>query len=83
MKNQKPSSGSSNPHAQDVAPATPVNPVINGTLVNLALIGESFYVDGDIIRDKNGEEIANICVKQGWTYTDRLQIRIWDDKRGV
>lgn len=33
--------------------------------------------------DKNGEEIANICVKQGWTYTDRLQIRIWDDKRGV
>ena len=33
--------------------------------------------------DKNGEEIANICVEQGWTYTDRLQIRIWDDKRGV
>lgn len=33
--------------------------------------------------DNHSEEIANICVERGWNYTDRLQIRIWDDKRGV
>lgn len=62
MKNQKPSNGSFSPSAQDAAPATPVNPVINGTLVNLASSGESFYVDGDIIRDKNGKDITDSII---------------------
>lgn len=62
MKNQKPSNSFSTPSAQDAAPATPVNPVINGTLVNLASSGESFYVDGDIIRDKNGKDITDSII---------------------
>lgn len=59
MKNQKPPIESSTPQTPNIAPATPANPVINGTLVNLASSGESFYVDGDIIRDKNGKNITD------------------------
>ncbi len=33
--------------------------------------------------DAKTQEIADVCVKRGWTYTDRLHIRIWDNKRGV
>lgn len=33
--------------------------------------------------DNKSREIADICIKRGWTYTDRLHIRIWDNKRGV
>lgn len=29
------------------------------------------------------KEIADICVKRGWTMSDREQIIIWGDKRGV
>jgi 7-carboxy-7-deazaguanine synthase len=28
-------------------------------------------------------EMANECIKKGWTYTDRIHILIWGDKRGV
>ena len=31
----------------------------------------------------NREKIVEICTKFGWHYTDRLQIIIWGDKRGV
>ena len=31
---------------------------------------------------KNGQEIADECIKRGWTYTDRLHIRLFGDKRG-
>ena len=27
-------------------------------------------------------EIAEVCIKKGWRYTDRLHITIWGDKRG-
>ena len=33
--------------------------------------------------DARSKEIVEVCLKRGWTYTDRLHIRIWDDKRGV
>ena len=33
--------------------------------------------------DAKSKEIAEVCIKRGWTYTDRLHIRIWDNKRGV
>ena len=29
------------------------------------------------------QEIAQICVEKGWTYSDRVHIIIWGDKRGV
>lgn len=29
------------------------------------------------------QEIADICVKHGWSYSDRMHIIIWGDKRGV
>lgn len=33
--------------------------------------------------DNHSKEAAEVCIKRGWTYTDRLHIRIWDNKRGV
>lgn len=33
--------------------------------------------------DNHSKEAAQVCIKRGWTYTDRLHIRIWSDKRGV
>lgn len=33
--------------------------------------------------DAKTKEMAEVCIKRGWTYTDRLHIRIWDNKRGV
>lgn len=29
------------------------------------------------------EECVNVCLEQGWKFTDRLHITIWGDKRGV
>ena len=29
-----------------------------------------------------GEEIVKVCIENGWSYTDRLHIRIFGDKRG-
>ena len=28
------------------------------------------------------QEIAEVCVQRGWTYTDRIHILVWGDKRG-
>lgn len=33
--------------------------------------------------DVKTKEMVEVCIKRGWTYTDRLHIRIWDNKRGV
>ncbi len=33
--------------------------------------------------DNKSKEAAAVCIKRGWTYTDRLHIRIWNNKRGV
>ncbi len=33
--------------------------------------------------DNKSKEAAEVCIKRGWTYTDRLHIRIWNNKRGV
>jgi 7-carboxy-7-deazaguanine synthase len=29
------------------------------------------------------QECAEVCIKEGWKFCDRLHIRIWGDKRGV
>lgn len=29
------------------------------------------------------QECAQVCINKGWTFCDRLHIRIWGDKRGV
>ena len=29
------------------------------------------------------QECAQVCIDKGWTFCDRLHIRIWGDKRGV
>ena len=29
------------------------------------------------------QECAEVCIREGWTFCDRLHIRIWGDKRGV
>lgn len=29
------------------------------------------------------QECAQVCIQEGWTFCDRLHIRIWGDKRGV
>ena len=34
------------------------------------------------IQDKQ-EFVVNMCIEKGWNYSDRLQVRIWGDKRGV
>ena len=33
--------------------------------------------------NRSRKEIADICIARGWSYTDRLHILIWGDKRGV
>lgn len=33
--------------------------------------------------DAKTKEMAEVCIKRGWTYTDRLHIRIWNNKRCV
>lgn len=33
--------------------------------------------------DLSAQEAIKICLKNNWTYWDRLHIRIWGDKRGV
>jgi len=32
---------------------------------------------------KNSLYVIELCVKYGYKYSDRLHIRIWDNKRGV
>lgn len=32
---------------------------------------------------KTARNLANLCIKRGFSYSDRLQIRLWDDKEGV
>lgn len=32
---------------------------------------------------KNAKKVAEFCIKHGFNYTDRLHIRIWNDKEGV
>lgn len=33
--------------------------------------------------DNISKECAEVCIKNGWRFCDRLHIRIWGDKRGV
>lgn len=33
--------------------------------------------------DQNSEEVINLAIKNGYKYSDRLHIRVWDNKRGV
>lgn len=33
--------------------------------------------------DKNRKDIVNVCIRNGWRFTDREHIVIWGDKRGV
>ena len=32
---------------------------------------------------KISQECADVCIREGWQFCDRLHIRIWGDKRGV
>ncbi|AXP09108.1 7-carboxy-7-deazaguanine synthase QueE [Campylobacter hepaticus] len=32
---------------------------------------------------KNAQEIAEFCIKNGYNYSDRIHIRLWNDKEGV
>lgn len=32
---------------------------------------------------KNAPALANLCIKMGYNYSDRIHIRLWDDKEGV
>ena len=33
--------------------------------------------------DKNSEAVINLAIKKGFKYSDRLHIRVWNNKRGV
>ena len=33
--------------------------------------------------DTKSKEMVEVCMRNNWKFTDRLHIRIWDDKRGV
>lgn len=33
--------------------------------------------------DTKSQEMVEVCMRNNWRFTDRLHIRIWDDKRGV
>ena len=33
--------------------------------------------------DKNSLSVIELCIKKGFKYSDRLHIRVWDNKRGV
>lgn len=33
--------------------------------------------------NRSAQDAIDVCIKNGWTYWDRLHIRIWGDKRGV
>jgi len=33
--------------------------------------------------DNNSLEVINLCIKKGFKYSDRLHIRVWNNKRGV
>ncbi len=32
---------------------------------------------------KNAQKIAEFCIKNGYNYSDRIHIRLWNDKEGV
>ncbi len=38
---------------------------------------------GRISLEQMRQEIVQICLEQGWNYSDRLHIQIWDTKKGV
>jgi 6-pyruvoyltetrahydropterin 2'-reductase len=33
--------------------------------------------------EKNSKSVISFCVKNGYNYTDRIHVRLWNDKRGV
>jgi organic radical activating enzyme len=33
--------------------------------------------------DKNSLSVIELCIKKGYKYSDRLHIRVWNNKRGV
>jgi organic radical activating enzyme len=33
--------------------------------------------------DTNSESVINLALEKGFKYSDRLHIRVWDNKRGV
>ena len=33
--------------------------------------------------EKRAIKVVNLCLKNGFNYSDRLHIRLWDDKEGV
>jgi len=40
---------------------------------------------GDTVEalNQNSESVIDLAIQNGYLYSDRLHIRIWDDKRGV
>ena len=41
--------------------------------------------EGELVKEisDKAEEVVEVCMRNGWTMTDRLHIRIWGDKRAV
>ena len=41
--------------------------------------------EGELVKEisDKAEELVEVCMRNGWTMTDRLHIRIWGDKRAV
>ena len=41
--------------------------------------------EGQILEQvqRSSKEAVEVCIKNGWRFTDRLHIRIWGDKRKV
>jgi len=39
--------------------------------------------DTSQIIDKNSKAVINMALKYGYKYSDRLHIRVWNNKRGV
>lgn len=35
------------------------------------------------LNSKHVSKVAQSCIDLGYTYSDRLHVRLWDDKRGV
>lgn len=59
---------------------------IDGLLREIPVYADVYLMPlGDTIErvNYNAEAVINLCMKKGFKYSDRLHIRIWDNKAGV
>ena len=64
---------------------TQANKEINTILENIPKCSVYLMPMGDDAKtvEKNSLSVINMAIENGFNYSDRLHIRVWDNKRGV